>query len=299
MDFIALQLFCDLIETRSFTLTAERHFVTQSAVSQRLRAMERDYGQSLIERGKGKGRATPTEAGLLLYEGAKPILREIADLDTRMRGLSEEVAGTVRVATVYSVGLHALPGRLKLFLAAHPRVNVHLEYSQTGKVYQDVLSGAVEVGIVACPAPRNGIEVVPFGEETMVVICAPENPLVHEAEAVGGIALSRLDDQPYIAFDDEIPTRRLIDDRLRAAGAKVRIVMAYDNIETIKNLVEIGTGIAIVPENTVRREVREGALAVVPLLPADTFQRPAGLLLKKAGPRRAVVRAFVAAMRAD
>lgn len=292
MELETLRIFCDLIEMRSFSRTAERNFLSQSAVSQRIRALEREYGQVLIERGKGKGRLQPTEAGQILYEGAKPLLHEAAELTARLRGLSEEEAGTVRVATVYSVGLHALPGRLKPFLAAHPKINIHLEYSQTGKVYQDVLSGVVDVGIVACPTERAGIEVVPFDEVNMVLICAPENWLAGEES----IRLRKLDGEPFIAFADGIPTRRLIDARLNAAGVKVWIVAAFDNIETIKNLVEIGSGVALVPEDTVRQEARAGTLAVVPLAPEDAFRRPAGLLVKKSRSRRAAVRAFVDAM---
>ena len=100
-----------------------------------------------------------------------------------------------------------------------------------------------------------------------------------------------------IAFDNDIPTRGLIDAHLRAAGVRVRIVMAYDNIETLKNRVEIGSGIALVPEDTVLQEARAGQLAVIPLAAEDTFKRPAGLLLKSSKVRRAAVRAFTEAMR--
>jgi DNA-binding transcriptional LysR family regulator len=292
MELSDLRLFCDLVETGSFSRAAERNFVSQSAVSQRLRVLERQYGQVFMERGKGKGRVTPTEAGRILYEGAKSLVHAAAELDARLRGLSDEIAGTVRVATVYSVGLHALPGRLKPFLAAHPGVNVHLEYSQTARVYQDVLSGAVDVGIVAVPTARHGMEMLPFSNEAMALICAPEHPFA----ALDQIKLSQLEGQPFIAFEDDIPTRGLIDQRLRAAGVKVKVVMAFDNIETLKNLVEIGTGIALVPEDTVRQEVRGGSLARVALAPEDAFRRPAGMLFKKSGSRRAAVRAFVAAM---
>jgi DNA-binding transcriptional LysR family regulator len=295
MELRTLRLFCDLVETQSFSRAAERNYLSQSAVSQKLRALEKEYGHVLIERGKGKGRIQLTEAGQILYEGAKPILSEMQELDARLRGLSDEVAGMVRVATVYSVGLHSLPGRLKPFLAAHPKVSVHLEYSRTGKVYQDVLSGAVDVGIVACPTPRTGIEIAPFGEEAMVFICAPEHPLAQKAH----VSLRQLAGQPFIAFADDIPTRRLIDAHLSAARVNVRIVAAFDNIETIKNLVEIGSGVALVPENTVRQEAREGALTVVPLAPKDVFRRPAGRLVKQSRSRRAAVRAFVEAMHAS
>ena len=159
LDLNALRLYCDLIETKSFSRAAERSFVTQSAVSQRIHTLEKDYEQPLLERGRGRRKIVPTEAGQIFYEGAKHLLSEAADLDARLRGLSDEIGGTVRVATVYSVGLHALPPRLKPFLALHAKVNVHLEYSQTAKIYQDVLSGAVDIGIVACPAARAGVEI--------------------------------------------------------------------------------------------------------------------------------------------
>ena len=292
MDLNALRLYCDLIETKSFSRAAERSFVTQSAVSQRIHTLEKDYEQPLLERGRGRRKIVPTEAGQIFYEGAKHLLSEASDLDARLRGLSDDIAGTVRVATVYSVGLHALPPRLKPFLALHPKVNVHLEYSQTAKIYQDVLSGAVDIGIVACPAPKAGVDILPFDVETMALICAPENRFACRES----VSLRELHDQPFIAFADDIPTRRLIDAQMKAAGAQARIVMSFENIETIKNLVEIGSGVALVPEETTRKEAREGTLAVVPLTEKDAFMRPSGLLVKKSGSRRAAVAAFLEAM---
>ena len=293
LDFITLRLFCDVVETESFSRAAERNFISQSAVSQRIRSLEADLGQSLLDRGKGQTKILPTDAGRILYEGANLILREIVELETRLNGLSEEIAGTVKVATVYSVGLHALPGRLKPFLAAYPQVNVHLEYSQTLKIYQDVLCGAIDVGIVACPAPKTGVRIVPFGEESIALICAPEHPLASREE----VTLSDLEGLPFIGFTADIPTRRQIDDRLQAAGVKVRVVHAFDNIETIKNLVEIGSGISLLPEDTVRVEVREGELATVALSAASAFKRPVGLLLKQSGALRPAVKAFCEAMK--
>ena len=293
LDFITLRLFCDVVETGSFSRAAEKNFVSQSAVSQRIHSLEKALDQNLLERGKGVGKIAPTEAGSLLFEGALSLLREAEELQAKLLGLSDEIAGTVRVATVYSVGLHALPGRLKPFLAKHPQVNVHLEYSQTLKIYQDVQFGSVDVGIVACPTEKSGIEIVSFGEEKMALICAPEHPLAKR----GSVSLRDLDGIAYIGFAADIPTRRLIDERLKAAGVKVKLVAAFDNIETIKNLVEIGSGVALLPEETARQEVRDGELAVVSLTKDSEFYRPVGLLLKRSGSRRAAVRAFCEAMK--
>lgn len=292
LDLNTMQVFCDLVDTGSFSRAADKSFVTQSAVSQRLRALERQYGQTLIERGQGRGTVHPTAAGQTLYEGARRLLREAAALEESLRGLSDEAAGTVRVATVYSVGLHALPPRLKPFLAAHPRINIHLEYQQTGDVYKDVLAGAVDVGIVACPTPRRGIEALPFGEEDMALICAPEHPLSRE----DAVSLRQLDGLDFIGFADDIPTRKLVDDRLRAAGVRVRLTNSFDNIETIKNLVEIGPAVSIVPADTVTQEERAGTLVAVPFQEGDAFRRPTGLLVKTSGSRRASVRFFIEAM---
>jgi DNA-binding transcriptional LysR family regulator len=292
LNLDSLLVFVDLVESGSFSRSAEKNFISQSAVSQRLRALEREYGQTLIDRGQGRGRVTITPAGETLYRGARELLHNAAVLDDQIRQLSDEVAGTLRIATVYSVGLHALPPRLKPFLAAYPLVNVHLEYEQTDKVYDDVVSGRLDVGIVACPTLKRELEVVPFAEEEMVFLCAPEHPLAQEKE----VRLKQLDGLAFIGFADDIPTRRLVDEHLRAAGARVKIVTTFDNIETIKNLVEIGSGVSLLPADTVRQEARIGTLAVVPLASEDAFTRPTGLLLKKTKARRAAVRAFVEAM---
>ncbi|BDI32704.1 transcriptional regulator [Capsulimonas corticalis] len=287
-----LKLFCDLVEAQSFSRAAERNFVSQSAVSQRLRALEREYGRSLIDRGQGRGGVTPTPAGQLLYDGAKRLLREANALDALLRNSGDEVGGTIRVATVYSVGLHALPPRLKPFLAAHPKVNVHLQYQQTEEIYREVMDDSVDIGIVACPVAKRGLETFLFSEEEMVLICAPEHPLAGRAS----VALKDLDGVAFIGFDNDIPTRKLIEARLQRAGARVRLTSTFDNIETIKSIVEIGNGVSVVPADTIRQEVREGALVAVPFTEGDTFLRPTGLLVKKSNLKRSVVQVFVNAM---
>ena len=125
MHVETLKTFCDLVETGSLSRAARLNLVSQSAVSQQLRALERRYGGRLIERAPRIG-ARPTEAGRLLYEEVKPLLERLAALEQRLRARPDVVAGTVRVATVYSVGLHTLPPAIKRCLADHPEVNVRL-----------------------------------------------------------------------------------------------------------------------------------------------------------------------------
>src|SRR5262245_57254080 len=204
MHVETLKTFCDLVETGSLSRAARLNLVSQSAVSQQLRSLERRYGRRLIERAPRIG-ARPTESGQLLYDEAKPLLERLAALERRLRARPDVVAGTVRVATVYSVGLHTLPPTIKRCLARHPQVNVHLQYRRTNEVYNACLDGEVDFGIVALPTRRPQLHVVPLGHDDLVVAAPPTHPIARRARC----PLGALDGQPFIGFDRDIPTRRL------------------------------------------------------------------------------------------
>jgi LysR family transcriptional regulator, transcriptional activator of the cysJI operon len=288
MDLDSLRLFVDLAETGSFSKTAERCYMSQSAVSQRVRALEQEFGQILVERGKGRPGAQFTEAGLRLLEGAREIVARADALKREIAELGETVAGSLRVATVYSIGLHALTPRLTAFLAEYPQVNLHLEYLRTDRIYESLMSGGIDCGIVACPRERAPIEVIPLEEENMVVILPPTHPL----GKYPAVPVEALQDVPFIAFDPDIPTRVLTDGLLKAHGVTVQVVQAFDNIETIKRVVEIGLGIALVPEPTVVREVRDGTL-VARSLDGAPFTRPTGILVRKGRSRSRALGRFL------
>ena len=293
MDLESLRVFVDLAETKSFRKTAERNFVSQSAVSQRIRALERDLGHTLVERGKGRPGATLTDAGARLLAGARDLLERADALRRELAELGDEVSGTLRVATVYTIGLHALPPFLSAFLTEYPQVNLRLEYLRTDRIYEALLAGAIDLGIVALPQPRPQIDILALHEEPMVLILPPAHPLA----ARPSVPASDLNGLAFVAFDHDIPTRKLIDDLLQARGVSVNIVQAFDNIETIKRVVEIGTGVAIVPAPTVRREVRDGTLLARPLA-GENFMRPTGILLKKGRVPGNALRRFIETLRA-
>ena len=288
MDLESLRIFVDLSQTKSFSKTAERNFVSQSAVSQRVRALEREFGQVLVERGKGRPGAALTDAGARLLAGARELLAQAEALQREMAELSGEVKGTLCMATVYSIGLHVLPPFLSAFLAQYPQVNLRLEYQRTDRIYESLLAGTIDLGIVACPQPRPQIEVVALHEEKMVLILPPGHPLA----AQQAVSLSALQGLPFVAFDQDIPTRRITDNLLRRRGVSVDVVQAFDNIETIKRVVEIGLGVAIVPEPTVRRELRDGTLVARPLA-GESFTRPTGILLRKGRVRSSALHHFL------
>jgi DNA-binding transcriptional LysR family regulator len=132
MHVETLKTFCDLVESGSFNRAAALGFVSQSAVSQQLKALEIRFGRRLLERGSRRG-IVLTDAGRQLYAECKELLGRWHALEERLKQPSAAIAGVVKLATVYSIGLHELPPYVTRFMKAHPQVKVHVEYGRTDK----------------------------------------------------------------------------------------------------------------------------------------------------------------------
>jgi DNA-binding transcriptional LysR family regulator len=137
MQIESLKVFCDLADTESFTKTAQINDVTQSAVSQQLSSLGRIFKSVLIERRKKNSRLT--REGQVLYDYSKQIIQTYDSLHSKLQELKDIISGTIRVATIYSIGLHDLPPYLTKFMKVYPMVNVHVEYRHARQVYEDVL----------------------------------------------------------------------------------------------------------------------------------------------------------------
>jgi LysR family transcriptional regulator, transcriptional activator of the cysJI operon len=293
MHVETLKTFCDLVETGSLSRAARLNLVSQSAVSQQLRALERRFGRRLIDRAPRIG-ARATEAGRSLYDELKPIVEKLAGLDQRLRARPDVVAGTVRVATVYSVGLHTLPRVITRCLAEHPQVNVRLSYRRTNEVYAACLDGEVDFGIVALPTRRPQLDIVSLGHDELVVTAPPGHPVARRARC----PLAALDGQPFIGFDRDIPTRRLVDRLLRRHRVRVHYVMELDNIETIKRSIEAGLGLSLLPAPTLAAEIR--ARTLVGRAPAEgPFRRPIGVMYRRRRELSSAARAVLALLTAE
>ena len=267
-------MYCDLAETESFTKAAQINGVTQSAVSQQISSLERTFKSLLIERSKKKFRLT--REGQVLYDYSKQIIQTYESLFCKLQEIKDIISGTVRVSTIYSIGLHDLPNYLKKFLKTYPTVNVHVEYRRSNQVYEDVASNVADLGMVAYPARDPKLEIVPLRKDPLVLICHPHHPLTKNKS----IKLKELEGQKFVSFDTDIPTRKATDRVLREHHVHVTHAMEFDNIETVKRAVEIDAGIAIVPHSTINQEIAKQTLAEVKIDDADMF-RPIAVIYKK------------------
>jgi DNA-binding transcriptional LysR family regulator len=274
MQIDSLKVFCDLAETESFTKAAQINSVTQSAVSQQISALERAFKSLLIERSKKKFRLT--REGQVLYDYSKQIIQTYESLHSRLQELKDIISGTIRVATIYSIGLHDLPPYIKRFMKSYPTVNIHVEYRRANQVYEDVLSNVVDLGLVAYPVRDSKLEIVPLRKEPLVLIAHPQHPFAKQKS----IKLKALSGQKVISFEPDIPTRKALDKILKEHDVEVNHVMEFDNVETVKRAVEIDAGISIVPQGTVTQEIAKQTLIAVNIEDGE-FYRPLAAIFKK------------------
>jgi LysR family transcriptional regulator, transcriptional activator of the cysJI operon len=272
MHIETLKVFCDLVDMQSFSLAAERNFITQSAVSQQIRTLEEKFKRRLLERVRGRREIRLTPAGEVFYREAKNVLECYDHLNESMRGLVGKIGGTVKVATVYSVGLHELPPKVREFMSKFPSVKIDLEYSRTTRVVRE---GAVELGVVSFPEQKRGLTIVPMPAHRLVLICPPDHEFAEREE----IKAKELNGRDFVLFERDIPTRKATDRILKANGVEVRKVAEFDNIETIKRAVEVGFGLAIVPHPSVIDEEKNKQLAVAQLAEKE-WVRPVGVVFR-------------------
>src|SRR5215831_14814733 len=292
MQIESLKVFCDLAETESFTKAAQINNVTQSAVSQQISSLERLFKSLLIERSKKHFRLT--REGQVLYDYSKQVIQTNEALQNKLQQVKEIISGTIRVATIYSVGLHDLPPYLKKFLKAFPTVNVHVEYRRANQVYEDVLGNVVDLGLVAYPVRDNKLELFPLRKDTLVLISHPQHALAKHKS----IKMKSLAGQKFIGFQPDIPTRKALDKILKENNVEVQHVMEFDNIETVKRAVEIDAGVAIVPQGTVVQEVAKQTLAQVTFEDGE-FYRPLAAIYKKNKVLSPAMKQFLAALKEE
>lgn len=266
----AIRLFCDVARQRSFSRGAELHGVTQSAASQRIRALEEELGVQLIDRSRRPLRLTP--AGRTYYRGCRRILARYDALREEITGAARPLRGRVIVAAIYSADSALLNQMRASFEAAHPGARVEIAYLKPDVVYERVRKEECDFGIVSYPDRLRDLASIPLREEVMAMVCRAGHPLSRRARVGPGDLASR----ELIGFDAHLPISREILAYLRRHSIVPEVVTSFDNVDTIKGYLPTTDGVAILPERTVRQEAELGILASVKLLP--TLTRPIGIV---------------------
>jgi len=274
MHIETLKIFCDLAEIQSFSKTAEKHYLSQSAVSQQLAQLELTHKCQLINRKKRP--IELTKSGQLLYTAAIDMLERYEQLRSELNALKSSSGSRINVAAIYSIGMHSLPGYVKKFMVNYPNVNVHIEYFRADKIYELILAGDIDIGLVAVPKRDKRLDVYDFEDEPLVLACGLAHPLSCESQ----VDIHQLQFERFIGFEKDTPTRKWIDNIFQRYNIVVRPVMEFDNVETIKRAVEINSGISILPQTAILQEISSDTIKAIGFSNED-FVRPTGIIVRK------------------
>jgi DNA-binding transcriptional LysR family regulator len=290
MNLETLRLYCDVVRLRSFSRGAAASEVTQSAASQAIQQLEADLDVQLLDRTKRP--FTVTREGRLFYEACRDLLDRYAQARARIASARTRLDGTVRVAAIYSVGLHEMSRHMQPFMSAHPQAKVQLECLHPHKVVEAVINDEADLGIMSYPPAVRGLAVIPWRSEKMVLVCHPG----HRFAKRRVVMPADLNGEKFVAFDPDLGIRKAIDRSLKQANVRPSVVMEFDNIETIKQAIAIDAGVSILPEPTVVKETEIGSLAAVPL-GIPNVVRPVGIIYRKQKQLSPTVVRFIESLR--
>jgi len=268
-----IKLFCDLVEGQNFSRAAEKHGISQSAVSQQIAQLEIFHKTQLINRKKRPLKLT--DSGEIFYRGCKDILERYEKLKNDLNELSDSPS-RIKISAIFSIGMHTLQPYVKNLMSRFPKLIVNVDYSSSQQIYSKVLEGKSEIGIVAVPKSTRNIDVYPLESEPLVLVCSPSHPFATEKI----VDVHSLQGQEFIAFEKNVPTRILINNILKQYDVAVNTVMEFDNTETIKRAVEINSGISILPEPTVNAEINNRTLRKINFSNKN-FYRPIAIIVRK------------------
>lgn len=274
MAFEHLKLFKDIAQLHSVSKGAAMNGISQSAASQHLHELERELGITLLDRSTRPLQVT--EAGEIYLEMCKDMLHRQGEFDAAMDRLKNRVEGTVRIASIYSVGLSEMSHLEHEFSRRYPEAALEIEYLRPEKVYEAVVTDRADLGLLSYPEATKEVTVLPWRQEEMVVAVSPYHPLAGKAE-VSPKDLGGLD---FVGFDEELPIRREVDRFLRDQHVHVNPTLHFDNLQMIKEAVAHGSGVSILPARVMAAEVAQGRLVPLRITAPDLY-RPLGIVHRR------------------
>ena len=274
MDLERAKLFRDIAQSRSVSKGARQNGISQSAASQHLQDLEEQLGLALLDRGSRP--LLVTDAGKLYLEMCRDLLRRRDEFQAALERMKTEVEGTVRVASIYSVGLSEMSQLEQEFSRRYPEAHLDVEYLRPEKVYEAVVTDRADLGLLSYPEATKEVTVLPWRQEEMVVAASPYHALAEKSE----VRPEDLEGLDFVGFDEDLPIRRDIDRFLREHHVEVNLTLHFDNLQMIKEAVAHGEGVSIMPARIMEEEVKQGRLVPIPISSLRLY-RPVGIVHRR------------------
>jgi DNA-binding transcriptional LysR family regulator len=267
VNFHTLEIFYVVAQRSSMTAAASEVNLTQPAVSLQIRALERELGLPLFERGGSKLRLT--QAGEALYRCAMSVLHS---RDEALRSIAELGAvskGKLILGANTTGGMYVLPRIVRAFKERHPETEIIFQIDSTERLYESALQNVLDMALVGGPTQDKRLGVDPVCEDHVVLIVSPSHLFAHR----NVVSLKDLKSEPFILPQQGSRTRQLVERKLKALGVTPRVVMQLAGTEPVKKAVEANLGIGFVSGYAVEREVSLRVLKMIPVERLDLHRQ--------------------------
>lgn len=282
MDIAQLEAFISVAELQSFSKAATQLYLTQSAVSKRIAALESYLDVALFERFGQRIRLT--EAGKTLLIDAREILDKVHDMQRHSDMSKNRIAGKLRVVTSHHIGLYRLPQRLRNFVNKYPEVQLDMHFTDSEIAHEDVAQGLSDVAIATLPQhPASNIETTTLWQDELVIMFANNHAMCGEKALTPAV----LGKYPAILPDEDTFTRHIIDSVFADSGIQYPQAFTTNYLETIKVMVEAGLGWSVLPKIMLNQNLTHRTLA------NKKAMRTLGLMLHKHKVITPALRAFL------
>lgn len=250
MDIASLQAFAAVAKHRSFSDAAEQLFLTQPAVSKRVRQLENDLGVALFDRIGRK--VSLTEAGRALLPRARRLLNDASEIRRALADLGGDVGGRLVMGTSHHIGLHRLPEPLRAFTRNYPEVELDIRFMDSEAACHAVVIGDLELAIVTLPpSPLPHLRLQPIWQDPLVFMIAQDHPLAGKRN----VSLKTLLREPAVLPSSSTYTRRILEQAVRKQGLSLNIAMETNYLETLQMLAASGLGWSLLPRTQLDRRV--------------------------------------------
>ncbi|MGH9938545.1 MAG: LysR family transcriptional regulator [Blastocatellia bacterium] len=259
MDILQLEHFLAVVDEGSFTRAAERVYRTQSAISQSIKKLEEEAGAPLFARDMPDVCLTPS--GKMLVEYARRMVRLRDDAMRSLGDLQHLATGSLSIAAHEAAAVYLVPGPLKNYLQKFPEIKIGIHRSRLDEIPRQVMDREVEIGFVKEEPHFRELKSVEVSSDEMVLIASPRHPFASRS----GIRFSDLGQECFVLHHLCSATTQRIMQLFEQHDTRCKITAELWSFENVKQFVREEVGLAIVPRITVMQELRDGALAQIPL----------------------------------
>ena len=287
MNLNQVQIFCAVAKHLSYSMAAEELFISQPAVSQQVKGLERQLNVKLFERVGNK--LFLTEAGEAVLPHCQAMLTTRAEMEQTLAMLRGSARGRLALGANTTGGMYVAPAIARAFRDLSPDVEATLQIETTTRILERVMQNMIDVAIVTGPVEDRRFVIRDLCDDEVCLIVSPSHPFATR----GAVSAAEVAAEDFAVPEPGSRTRMLIEQAFLERGYRLRVTMQLPGTEAVKKAVEANLAVGMVSRYAIPREVSLGALNRIPI-DGLVIERPIHILHRKGKHLSPLARRFLA-----